>query len=471
MYKCRHEFGITDSLYDWLKSYLSDRRQRVQIGDTFSKTEIINAGCPQGSVLGPLLALIYLDNLSTRTQNDILFFADDVSLYASHTKQNLNTTQTSLQNDLNEIQKYGKEWAITFNVSKTIQQTFSRSPQNTPPALTFGDDIIPIHENHAHLGMTFSKDLRFHQHINEICKKVNRTMSPLYSIAPYIPREILDQIYKTYTRPHFDFYDTVYDGHITLQDTQRLEVLQNRAARLVTGTLFRTPTDKLLKDLGWNKLKTRREMHKITLYHTLNSHMQKTPNYIKSIIPDTRSQRTGRTLRNHRNHTLQPHRTTSYQSSFFLSTAKLWNHLPESLRSLPHTSFKKEINQRLGMPKPPDYYKIGSKTGNIIHTRLRTEMSCLNSHRFQINKADSPECSCGHFKEDVRHYVIFCRNYDAQRKTLFDNASRILGENFANYSPDQKLNILIHGDRLSGEGSREMAYAFQKFLTKTNRFS
>ena len=65
LYKCKHEFGIIGSLHDWLKSYLSDRRQRVQIGDTFSETESINAGCPQGSVLGPLLAHIYLDNLST----------------------------------------------------------------------------------------------------------------------------------------------------------------------------------------------------------------------------------------------------------------------------------------------------------------------------------------------------------------------------------------------------------------------
>ena len=471
LFKCRHEFGITDSLYNWLKSYLSDRRQRVQIGDTFSKTEIVNAGCPQGSVLGPLLALIYLDNLSTRTQNDILFFADDVSLYAPHTKDNLNKTQTSLQNDLNEIQKYGEEWAITFNTSKTIQQTFSRSQQNTPPALKFGDDIIPIRENHAHLGMSFSKDLRFHQHINEICKKVNRTLNPLYPIASYIPREILDQIYKTYTRPHFDFYDTVYDGHITIQDAHRLEVLQNRAARLVTGALFRTPTERLLRDLGWDKLKARRQMHKITLYHTFNNAKQKIPNYVKSILPGTRSQKTERKLRNHSSHTLLPHRTRSYQSSFFLSTAKLWNTLPESLRSLSHTSFKKEINKRLGVSKPPDYYTLGSKTGNILHTRLRTEMSYLNSHRFQINKTDTPECCCGYPKEDVRHYVLFCPNYDIQRQELNQNVSRILGDNFTNYLPDLQLKILIHGDTLSGEGGREMARYFQNFLTKTNRFT
>ena len=316
LHKCRYDFGITDSLHDWLKSYLSDRKQRVRIGNTFSEPEVLNAGCPQGSVLGPLLALIYLDDLSNRTQNDILFFADDVSLYASHTKDSLPSIQSSLQNDLNEIFKYGQEWAITFNSSKTVQQTFSRSQENTAPVLSFGGDVIPLKDNHIHLGLTFSKDLRFHLHINEICKKVHKTLNPLYPIAPYIPREILEEIYRTYVRPHFDFYDTVYDGHITLQDSSRLEILQNRAARLVTGTLFRTPTNKLLHDVGWDRLKTRREIHKMTLYHAFSNTKHKVPDYIRAIMPDTRSHNTGRHLRNSFNHTLLPNHTTSYQSSF-----------------------------------------------------------------------------------------------------------------------------------------------------------
>ena len=74
LYKCKNDFGITGKLYEWLKSYLQDRNQRVSINGSSSSIRIINAGCPQGSVLGPLLALIYLDNLANKTQNDILFF-------------------------------------------------------------------------------------------------------------------------------------------------------------------------------------------------------------------------------------------------------------------------------------------------------------------------------------------------------------------------------------------------------------
>ena len=105
LFKCKYDFGISGKLLEWLESYLKDRKQRVQINNTLSAPEIVNAGCPQGSVLGPLLALIYLDGLSKQTHNDILFFADDTSLYASYATTDLNTTENSLQSDLDSIYK------------------------------------------------------------------------------------------------------------------------------------------------------------------------------------------------------------------------------------------------------------------------------------------------------------------------------------------------------------------------------
>ena len=90
---------------------------------------MLNAGCPQGSVLGPLLAVLYLNKLADITTNDILLFADDTSLHKPHVKENPLETQQSLQKDLDKIQEYGNQWAITFNASKTIQQTFSRKAE------------------------------------------------------------------------------------------------------------------------------------------------------------------------------------------------------------------------------------------------------------------------------------------------------------------------------------------------------
>ena len=158
--KCENEFNIAGPLLDWLRSYLTDRRQKVAIGNALSTVKTTNAGCPQGSVLGPLLALMYLNGLNDKTTNNILFYADDTSLYASHSDNDLDDVQTSLQQDLGAIQSYAKKWLITFNSTKTIQQTFSNKRRPTTPNLTFDGHPIQRVDVHKHLGLTLSKDNR-----------------------------------------------------------------------------------------------------------------------------------------------------------------------------------------------------------------------------------------------------------------------------------------------------------------------
>ena len=154
-------------------------------------TKKLEAGCPQGSVLGPLLALMYLDGLARKVTNDVMFYADDTSLYMTHNKDNIDTAQRSLQHDLDAICDYGRNWAITFNASKTIQQTFTRRPNSPIPALKFGGESIVVKTSHKHLGVIFSNDLHFHEHINDVVRKINVALSPLYPIARYIPRSEL----------------------------------------------------------------------------------------------------------------------------------------------------------------------------------------------------------------------------------------------------------------------------------------
>ena len=219
--------------------------------------------------------------------------------------------------------------------------------------------------------MTFSEDLRFHEHINKICHKINIALSPLYPIAKYLPRPILDQIYKTYIRPHFDYCDIIYDGHITIQDVTRLETLQNRAGRLVTGGLFRTPTDKLRAELGWDRLTVRRHIHRLTMYHRLNNPTYHSPDYIISIMPNTRSHDTNLMLRNANTHTSLTFRTTSYKRSFFPTTGAQWNTLTDTTRRLSHHIFRKQLHEQLGQPDPSKFYAVGTK--KVIFYMLDSE--------------------------------------------------------------------------------------------------
>ena len=146
--KCDVEFGIRGKPLDWLKSYLSNRRQVIQVGHATSVSRALAAVVPQGSVLGPLLAIMYLNGLSNSARNEMLFFADDSSIHASHNKKNCHEVERSLQQDLDYIRKYSKDWIITFNAAKTFQQTFTHKPKLKMPALTFDGTPIPITDNH-----------------------------------------------------------------------------------------------------------------------------------------------------------------------------------------------------------------------------------------------------------------------------------------------------------------------------------
>ena len=371
---------------------------------------------------------------------------------------------------MNQIYQYGQQWSITFNATKTIQQTFSLKKDSQPPALTFGGTLIPCHNNHKHLGLTFSKDLRFHEHINDICHKVNKTLSPLYPLARHLPRFILDQLYKTYIRPHFDYCDTIYDGYITIKDATRLETLQNRAARLSTGALFRTSTDRLRADLGWDKLTIRRRIHRLLLYHKLNDPRLSTHDYITATLPVTRAHATGRALRNASSHSHATVHTSLHQNSFFNATIRNWNELPITIRTLDHKDFKKEIARDLSLHNPPKFYTVGTKKYNTLHARLRMEMSQLNAHLFQIQKADSPACPCGHSVENTRHFILFCPEFTHHRTALFSKVSHILGKPLIQMHPLTQLSLLLQGTDLRDSDGRAIALCFQEFLKNSNRF-
>ena len=330
-------------------------------------------------------------------------------------------------------------------------------------------DLIPVNDNHTHLGVTFSKDLRFQQHVKTICRKVNTALSPLYTIAKHIPRTILDQIYKTYIRPHFDYCDTIYDGHITVQDSMKLETLQNRTARLVTGGLYRTHTNDLLCELGWEKLKTRRQIHRLVLYHKLNT-SEHHPHYVTAMIPNTRARDTDRNLRNANTHTTSTIHTSAYKRSFLPTTIEQWNELPHDTQQLSHTHFKKQLCQQLGAPDPPSYHNVGSKMDNVLHARLRMKMTRLNSHLFTIQKVNSPECFCGHRLEDIKHFVIDCQNYQSERDYLNYELSLLLKTDFDQLTSKQQLDILLYGKGLSSSDGVAVASLFQKFLRRSRRF-
>lgn len=169
LYKLRRA-GITGSLLQWFSNYLHDRKQRVVLPGATSDWSTVRAGVPQGSILGPLLFLIYINDIVEDIHSSIRLFADDTSLYSII--DDPAESAITLNSDLQKIQKGASEWLVTFNPAKSEALLLSRKINKPyhPPLFFINEQILEVN-SHKHLGLYFSNDCSWHEHIKHIKTK------------------------------------------------------------------------------------------------------------------------------------------------------------------------------------------------------------------------------------------------------------------------------------------------------------
>ena len=160
--------GISGNVLGWIHNYVTDRKQNVFIGNSVSDTKAINAGVPQGSVLCPLLFLVYVNDIADSLLSTTRLFADDSSLAVS--SSNTREMEIILNADLTKIAHWAKQWLVNFNPSKTEVMFFSLSRNIDRPELSFNNTRLDFVDNHKHLGLTLSEDGKWHAHINDLTK-------------------------------------------------------------------------------------------------------------------------------------------------------------------------------------------------------------------------------------------------------------------------------------------------------------
>ena len=158
--------GIEGTLFDWLCDYLSDRKIRVVINGQKSEWLHTTAGVPQGSILGPLLFLIFINDVTAGVESDIHLFADDTSLM--EIVNDINESYAKLNRDLNRLSIWADRWLITFNAAKTVYLKISRKVIQTPkPLLKLKGVTVKEVQTHKHLGLTFNTNLTWDDHIDK----------------------------------------------------------------------------------------------------------------------------------------------------------------------------------------------------------------------------------------------------------------------------------------------------------------
>ena len=321
--------------------------------------------------------------------------------------------------DLECINAWTRDWLVTMNpAGKTKSITFSpKRLKPTHPTLYFANEAIEIVNNHKHLGVVLSSNLSWRVHFLNIYEKASKKLNLLKGLKFKISTETLSKLYKSFIRPVMEYADVLWDG-CSESESDLIEFVRYQSAIAVTGAMKGTSRARLLEELAWEDMKTRRSMHKLVLYFKIVNNL--TPNYLLNLLPQTVQQRSGLSLRYALNFTPFLPRTERFKKSFFPSTTMLWNSIDYIYRNTISISlFKKFLSRSFDIPNYNKYYDFSiDRYSSILHTRLRLNCSALNYYLFKINYSLSPACTCGAKCESLIHYLLQCPRYAALRLSL-----------------------------------------------------
>lgn len=338
------KLNIDQQVLTWIKNFLFNRTQFVTANDFDSSLSSVNSGVPQGSVLGPLLFLIYINDLPNVVNSSIKLFADDCVIY----REISNSSDTMmLQTDLDSISAWCASWHMRLNTKKCKVMRISR---NTHCSYVFNyhldGSMLENVTSYKYLGVHITANLSWEKHIEYISNNANRMLGYLRRNFYMAPSSLKLLLYKTLVRSKLEYASSVWDpGLDHLSNT--LESVQNRSTRFILSVYHRTASVSSMKlSLNLPLLSLRRKLSRLSLFHKIYYHNLNLKHELLS-APAHLSART-----DHENKVNIPFaRTNSFYHSFLVKTSKEWNDLPSSVATLANTLAFKTAVENLYRPQ------------------------------------------------------------------------------------------------------------------------
>ena len=325
-------YGIRGIPFNWFQSYLTNRRQFVHAYGYNSSTLHLNYGVPQGSILGPLLFLIYINDIpSSSNYFNFKLFADDSNLFHSFASKTFPTLET--ETNIEKVNNWCLANKLTINNEKTNYMIFSSARKNLTykPVLHFNNNVMKQVQCTTYLGLTIDQHLTWKPHIKKVLSKINPLIGLLAKLRHYLPKATLVLLYNSLILPHLSYglesWGSTYNT--TLDPLYRQ---QKKLVRIISFKDRLTHSRPLFNSLGILDIFDQFKYQLATFMHDLTLHKlpRDLQHYSFSNPNHTYSTRTSATS----NFTIPLFKTNLGQFSITYCGSKLWNSIPANIKSI-----------------------------------------------------------------------------------------------------------------------------------------
>jgi hypothetical protein len=320
-------YGVTGNLLEWIREFLEGRKQRVVVDGVFSGWANVLSGVPQGSVLGPILFVCYINDLPQEITSFLYMYADDTKLFR---ESSTDVSRAELQKDLGVLNEWTEKWQLRFNVGKCKVMYFGgprnvkteyRMEQSNRNTTTLQETVVE-----KDLGIWMTNDLKPHNHVAHAVSRANQILGLIKRTFTYLDCQLVKQLYTSLVRPHLEYGNVVWSPYHQ-GDIDMMERVQHRATRLVPG-FSKLTYEERLKRMNLTTLKQRRQRgDMIEIYKYMNNkysvdHLEMLPRHTA----------VGMETRGHSMKLKKRSCNGQRRANFFgLRVVNSWNQLPEKV--------------------------------------------------------------------------------------------------------------------------------------------